>query len=365
MDPLAHTLAGASLAQSGLKRLTPLGTATLVVAANLPDVDIVANLWGGDASLLVRRGWTHGALSMIVWPCLLAAVMLLADRLIRGRRPGAAPARAGPLLLLSAIGVWSHPALDWLNTYGVRLLMPFSNTWFYGDAVFIADPWLWLLLAAAVVLATTIRAPGIAGWAVVGTATTAVVMLADEVPVVARVLWVAGIAAILAARMNAGHQARVQQLARMCLIAAALYIASMILGSRIAVSCAAQHLDREGSGYRQLMAGPLPVDPVVREVIVVRDDRYSFFKVNVLTGSLQPYGPDVQINGPTPITEAALYAPQVRGLRGWTRFPSYEVQRTAEGYRVHIRDVRYSRFGPRARGIGQATVELDANLRPR
>ena len=35
MDPLAHTLAGASLAQAGLKRLTPLATATLVIGANL------------------------------------------------------------------------------------------------------------------------------------------------------------------------------------------------------------------------------------------------------------------------------------------------------------------------------------------
>ena len=46
--------------QSGLKRLTPLATATLVIGANLPDVDIVANAWGADISLLLRRGCTHG-----------------------------------------------------------------------------------------------------------------------------------------------------------------------------------------------------------------------------------------------------------------------------------------------------------------
>ena len=44
----------------------------------------------------------------------------------------------------------SHVALDLLNNYGVRLLMPFSNRWFYGDAVFIIDPWLWLTLGAGI-----------------------------------------------------------------------------------------------------------------------------------------------------------------------------------------------------------------------
>ena len=34
--------------------------------------------------------------------------------------------------------------MDVLNSYGVRLLMPFSGRWFYGDALYIVDPWLYL-----------------------------------------------------------------------------------------------------------------------------------------------------------------------------------------------------------------------------
>jgi inner membrane protein len=41
--------------------------------------------------------------------------------------------------------------MDWLNSYGVRLLMPFSNRWFYGDALFIVDPVLYVVFGAAVV----------------------------------------------------------------------------------------------------------------------------------------------------------------------------------------------------------------------
>ena len=99
-------------------------------------------------------------------------------------------------------------------------------------------------------------------------------------------------------------------------------------------------------------------------MIVVREDRYTFLKVDVVTGGCSP-GPDIPINGPTEVTDAALNAPQVRGLRNWLRFPSFEVEPVADGYRVHIRDVRYSRFGARARNIGVGMVELDGSLRPR
>ena len=82
--------------------------------------------------------------------------MLAFDRFVRrGIRPdGKAPALWRPLLLLSALGVLSHPLLDFLNTYGVRFLAPFSWEWFYGDALFIIDPWVWITLAVGVCLSS-------------------------------------------------------------------------------------------------------------------------------------------------------------------------------------------------------------------
>jgi membrane-bound metal-dependent hydrolase YbcI (DUF457 family) len=114
-------------------------------------------------------------------PFFLTGAMLLFDRLSarwfrrtisysENPRP---PLKPGILLGLSFIAVWSHPFLDWLNVYGVRLLMPFSETWFYGDSFFIIDPWLWLLMAAAVVLANSNTIWSASGWIIIGTATTA------------------------------------------------------------------------------------------------------------------------------------------------------------------------------------------------
>ena len=42
MDPVAHTLFGATLAHTGLRAQTRLGTATLLIGANLPDVDVLS-----------------------------------------------------------------------------------------------------------------------------------------------------------------------------------------------------------------------------------------------------------------------------------------------------------------------------------
>ena len=50
-------------------------------------------------------------------------------------------------MLLALVGVYSHVFLDYLNNYGVRLLTPVSWQWFYGDAIFIVDPWMWIVLA--------------------------------------------------------------------------------------------------------------------------------------------------------------------------------------------------------------------------
>jgi inner membrane protein len=70
MDPLTHTLVGASLAETRVGRVG-LGTATCVIGANLPDIDAATYFLGGDLALGFRRGWTHGVLAMAVLPLVL------------------------------------------------------------------------------------------------------------------------------------------------------------------------------------------------------------------------------------------------------------------------------------------------------
>lgn len=147
MDNLTHGLAGALLGQAGLKRKTGLAMPALIMGANIPDVDAACFLWlDGVEHLAFRRGITHGPIAWVLLPLVLAGLLYGFDRwqARRGKRPeGRLPVRFGWLYALSLLGTLTHPALDWLNVYGIRLLEPFSSRWFYGDVLFIIDVWLW------------------------------------------------------------------------------------------------------------------------------------------------------------------------------------------------------------------------------
>lgn len=178
MDNLTHSLIGAALGQAGLKRKTGLAMPALIIAANLPDIDAPCVLYGVE-SLAIRRGITHGPIALVLLPLVLAGLLIAFDRwqARRGKRPeGRLPVHAGWLIALCYIGILTHPLFDWFNSYGIRLLEPFSHQWFYGDALFIVDPWILAMLFVGIWLSRRRerkhseqwRRP--ANWALFGTA---------------------------------------------------------------------------------------------------------------------------------------------------------------------------------------------------
>jgi inner membrane protein len=375
MDPLAHTLVGASLAQTGLRRLTPLATVTMVIGANLPDVDAITYAINQDLSLGVRRGWTHGLVAMAVWPFLLSAAVYSVHRFRirhiqrRGTSASLAPesltASFAPILLLSTIAVLSHPALDWLNSYGIRLLMPLSGRWFYGDTLFIVDPWLWLLAGIGAIVATPRKPIWTGGWIALGIATTGLVLAGPAVRTPAVASWMGAIATIVVIRLLGGCGPSPRRTAETGLALAMCYIVLMRAGTLRADHLAASWIHANGNGAWEIAALPVALNPFVRDVIARNDDRYRFLRVEWLSGRVLPDGPDAPIGRLTPVARAALESPGVRGLRVWLRFPSYQVVRSEAGYRVFIRDVRFWRPGDHRRSFGSADVELDRSLRPR
>lgn len=300
MDPLCHTLVGGALAESGLKRRTRLGAATLLIGANIPDVDIAAALTGNDLGF--RRGWTHGVLAWVTLPVVLTGIMLMWNRIRPARGSGR---RVVPwqLLLLASISVLTHPLLDWLNTYGVRLLMPFSERWFYGDSVFIVDPWLWLLLSGGMV------------WS--------------------RVL----------ARRGRNPAPRP---ARGGLALAVIYIACMVGGTAAGRQVAAKDLGLDSApGTRALMVEPVPLNPFRRRVVLAESDRYWFGEIHWWPQPRMELSGDYVLKG-FDDPRVALVEPTEasRELLEWARFPYYVVEGAPGDRRVRLDDARYSRGGP-------------------
>lgn len=315
MDNLCHTLAGAALGQAGLKRRTALGTATLLVGANLPDVDVLAIPFGH--SLDFRRGWTHGVLALVVLPFVLTAAVLAWDRWVRrGQHPDVSPADPRGVLLLSFVSILSHPLLDWLNTYGVRLLMPFSGRWFYGDALFIVDPWVWIALALGVWLSRRRERTGrSAPWR--------------------------------PARIAAG--------------AVAAYVALMVGASALSERWVRSRLEALGvGGVKSVLASPVPLSPLRRGILVETEGGYRSGALTLgAAGARLRLHPDEWPRGDRhPAVALAREVPAARRFLVWSRYPVFRVEERAEGTWVHLDDARYA--GPGQRSFAGVSVRIPA-----
>lgn len=308
MDNFCHTLVGAAFGEAGLKRKTRFGNPTLMIAANLPDLDVLSFVTDTNP-ISFRRGWTHGVLAQLALPVLFAGLMYAIGRVRPARRDDQRPLRFGWLLLLSYIGVYSHVLLDVLNNYGVRLLAPFDWRWFYGDALFIADVWLWLILGIGVWLSRRQRRPARSGAA---------------------------------------------------LVCALCYIAIMLVSARAARTVVSDTWrDVRGSAPRALMVGPVAFTPFARVVIVDAGDHYETGLFRWWSMSVG-FDPDpIPKNAGHPLVRKARSEPGVREFLVWARFPFWTITPEKDGTRVSVGDVRFMSQTIRRANFQASTVVRD------
>ncbi len=352
MDPIAHGLSGATLAAAGLRRATPLGTAALVLGAVLPDVDALMLFAGPFAALAHRRGWTHGVAAVVVLPLLVTGLLLLWDRWVRRRgRPGEQGARGRTLLLLSGLGVLAHLAFDWVNNYGVRLLMPFDGRWFYGDALFVIDPWVWALLGGATFL-TWSRRP--AAWILAGlfAAALSVPMFAsDMVGPLARGSWCAALVLVMLLRIGIGRRRgrffTAEPLGRAALAAVGLYVAaSLALNVPIEARVRAALAERGLGDARDIMVAPVPADPSRRFVVIEFAEGYRTGSWNASARPRFELAEEwIAKRLDDPLVRAAAQHPDARNFLSWSRYPYALVERTTSGHVVRFEDARYAAGG--------------------
>jgi inner membrane protein len=275
-------------------------------------VDVLAYFWGPEADLAFRRGWTHGILALVLWPLLLTGAMLLLDRVLRRLRHASLPSGlvARQVLLLASVAILTHPVLDTLNTYGMRWLMPFSGRWYYGDTLFIVDPWLWLGLGLGLGLSAR-RSPRPARIAL-GISLAYVVLMAAS-----------GMAARRVARL---------ELAKV-----------------------------SDEPVNRMMVSPFPVTPFIRSVVVDQQEVYRTGRFHWLD---RPQLPAAAIRtvpkGPAdhPAVQAALATEVGRRYLSWARFPVFQVEPggSAGNFVVHIVDLRYA--DPTGAPIGSISIPV-------
>lgn len=302
MDNLTHSLTGALIGQCGLKRKTGLAMPALVIGANLPDIDAACFFWlEGVGHLALRRGITHGPIAWVLLPLMLAILLYGYDRwqAQRSKRPEARlPVRFGWLYALSFLACLSHPALDWLNSYGIRLLEPFSSEWFYGDALFIIDIWLWVGMGFALSLSRRREKRG-GNW-----------------------------------RRPAGI---------------GLILAVGYIGSNIVISQSFARMESLDLSYGQAIAAPIPGNPWKRELIFPNPDGRHMIIPRFSGAGPDTTNPVYVGDAYLPacrLTELAKTNEDVAAFLFWSRVPFVEREKNGK---LLLRDARFvdSRVGDR------------------
>ena len=327
MEPLTHFLTGACLARAGFNRKTALATATMTLAAEAPDIDIIGSFKDPVFGFAHHRGFTHSFLGLLLVQAVVVGLIYVIWRM-RGRRikdPNVPP-RWGLLFLFAYLAGLTHILLDFTNNYGVRPFWPFSERWYSWDIVFIVEPLLWVLLIGGLVVPALFS------------------LINDEIGVrrkgpagrLAAVVALLGVIAVWGVRDYA-HRRAVNA-----------------LDSRL----------YDGDYPVRVSAYPNWLNPFRWYGVVETRDFFATMAVDSSVPDVDPEGRMGIRRKPeeTPVTLAAKGSELGRVYLDWAKYPVVETEQIESGYIVRFRDLRYYDPNQTRRDILGARVELDRSL---
>jgi inner membrane protein len=331
LEPITHFLTGACIGRAGLNRKTALATATVTLAAEAPDLDVLGELKGRVFGFAHHRGFTHSFLGIALVSAVVVGFIYLIWRL-RGRKlkdPNLPP-RWGLLFAFAYLAGLSHILLDYTNNYGVRPFWPFSEKWYSWDIVFIVEPIMLILLLAGLVLPVFFS-------------------LIDREIGVRR-------------KQPAGRWG-----ATLALLGVVALWGVRDYEHRRAVN-ALEARTYENANPIRASAFPLWRSPFGWVGVVETRNFFATMMVDSTIPEVDPNGEMQIIYKPeeTPVTLAAKRSYLGRVYLDWAKYPITETEPLAsgeQGYIVRFKDLRFQQPGRTSRNVLSATVELDRNLK--
>jgi inner membrane protein len=224
---------------------------------------------------------------------------------------------------MSAAGAALHLALDLCDSYGAALLWPFGRKRFAADFLAGLD-----LLVLGVLLAG---------------------------------LLLPSLFALVSEEIGAGKKGpRGRRGAILALVVLALYLGGRALLHQKAVAVMEARTYR-GEIPRQAAAFPQATSPLEWRGIVETEGAMHQVPVSLAPGA--SFNPDAGTTifkpEPSAILESAQQTRAAGDFLSFARFPKATVQKTAEGYTVELRDLRFSALGDTSFAV-MAVVELDS-----
>lgn len=378
MDNLTHSLVGLVAAKAGLEKLSPGATTLCLLAANAPDSDIIALLGGRWTYLQHHRGITHSIVGTLILALILPLIFYLLDRLIAKIRARPPRIRLKALLAASLIVSATHPILDWTNNYGVRLLLPWSSQWFYGDLLFILDPFLWLVLGGAGFLLTSGSKKQIAFWFLVALVLTYFVISVPaqghfDQAFLLRAVWIGALISFLVLfKLNAARRWRNKiALAAFALLfvywgGLAILHSSALNAARLAGAAIAH---QNGETITDVAAMPTPANPFDWQCVAETERAAYRFEVSLIgrPNAQSPVRHERADTSAAPAVARALQDSRAKVFLGFARFPVARVEGDANCLTeslVQLADLRYTQPGSQ-RGTFSLEVPVDcANQNP-
>ena len=308
-------------------RISPLATATVTLAAEAPDLDVLGEFKSPVFGFAHHRGFTHSFLGIALVSAVVVGFIYLLWRL-GGRKikdPNLPP-RWGLLFGFAYLAGLTHILLDFSNNYGVRPFWPFSERWYSWDIVFIAEPIMWILLAGGLVVPAFFR-------------------LVNQ---------------DIGSRRNA-PTGRLGATLALLGVVALWGVRDFEHRRAVSVLEARQY---EGTDPIRVSAYPYWWTPFRWHGVVETQDFLATMTVDSLAPEVDPEGEMQLLYKPeeTPATLAAKKSYLGRVYLDWAQYAITETEPLESGgYIVRFKDLRFDY--PERRSVLSASVELDRNLK--
>jgi inner membrane protein len=341
MENLAHILTGVLVSRTGLGSKVPYGTATLVIAANLPDLDSIAGFKGSLYYLHYHRGITHSVFGTLILAIVFTALVWVLKRWSTQKDTSL----SGTLIAI-LIALATHPILDYTNSYGLWPFLPFSDQRVFGDLVFIVDPYLWLLLGGGVYLSGAQSRWSSYLWMLgLGLLLMAGVALSLVDPAG---YWFLAIALFAVGAFYAAKR----RLPGLVTQSVTLSLAGMLVYWGILFVCHEIALGRAHSMARDFVSDsleeevavlPRPADPFTWDILFEYSESVYFGRTSFFRESSDLGFTRYRKNLNQPEVQVALGSCPGKVLEAFGRFEFYEVKEDDQGTVVWYRDARFSR----------------------
>jgi membrane-bound metal-dependent hydrolase YbcI (DUF457 family) len=293
MDPITHSLIGAVSAKGVKAPKRRFLIMTLMGMA--PDIDVVMNVFGSWAVLFQHRGITHSLLGLAIQAIFYGYVFGKWDS-----------GRFDQRVFHYSLPLGLHLFSDYLTSYGVPLLLPFSRASFSWD---LAGSLNFFPIAFTVAALWWLQRKKMSGWRAVA-------------PVCA--IWAFYFVVVASGRSYAARLASSPG----SQVTAIPSISSPLLWRAVAV-------DNQNKGYRH-------------------------YNVDILTGHVTYLGSSLQPGNDFPV-QKSLNSPLVQEFMKNNRWPTVRVSETARGWRVEWGSIIYSVRGM-VRGKVAVAVDKDGHV---